>query len=319
MTFDVECQCAGTPLNPGMPGCMPLVGRDKFLIFFDYTDSDGNLNGIPAGTVLDQTYLEGKLNEADPTKRWYVMPEIFGKEAPTPENETEDRDGIPVPTGEEIKQPFTFHHSKEEGNPALKAVYDSIKCRDLGYLSVTYKGQIAGMHDGNGGLIGVHLQKGTLFAGYMEPVKGVLQKMNISFLVDELENDANRDYFPADLIAYPAKNWFADQPIEVVLKIVGDPSTTELVVDARSIFGQAGNKSPIRNLVTADWNGTGAAPSSVRNVTDDADVTITSAESATIPGRYTLTYGVAQDASDVIRVGVTKTGYFARKVEKAIV
>ena len=35
MEFQIACECAGSPLNPGQPGCMPLVGRDKFPIFMD--------------------------------------------------------------------------------------------------------------------------------------------------------------------------------------------------------------------------------------------------------------------------------------------
>ena len=48
------------------------------------------------------------------------------------------------------------------------------------------------MNDGNGNLIPMKLQGETLSAQYGAAVKGSLQKMKVSMLLDELENKANR-------------------------------------------------------------------------------------------------------------------------------
>lgn len=310
MNFQVECKCAGKPLNAGQSGCIPMVGRDKFSIFFDYKDSTGALNSIPSGTTLDQAYLVAKLNETDLSKRWWIMPEMFAVESPVPENETEDIDGIPFPTGEEIKQPALFQHVKESANPAVKAAYDSLKCRDLGMYTATYKGQLAGMNDGSGNLIGVHIQEGTLSAQWSAPVKGAVQKLMVSYLVDELENDANRDFIEAGDIAYPTKDWFANQPLEVLAHEVSNAGQVTITFTLDALYGQVYRKMPITGIVSNDISpDDGVTLATVYNETTAANVGMTIVESGAIPGQYVGTLAIAQAVSDVIKIDLSKSGY----------
>ena len=312
MLFSIECQCAGTPLNPGQPGCIPLVGRDKFPIFFPYTDDTGALNGIPAGTVLDEAFLIAKLNETDASKRWYVFPEMFNIDTPPAENETEDIDGVGVPTGEEIKQTASFMHVGEEANPALKAAYDSLKCQDLGVIFGTFKGQLNGMNDGAGNLVGIHVKQGTLSAQYAPPVKGAVQKMMVSYLVDDLENDANRDFINSDAIAYPVKNWFTNQPLEIIaLEISSAVAAATFTLD--SMYGGVGRKKPIEGIVTADISpDLGGTTGEAYNVTQAANESGTLVESGTVPGQYVFTYTAPITLGDVIDIDVFKAGYHMR-------
>lgn len=313
MNFEIECQCAGRPLNPGQSGCLPMAGRDKFPIFFDYTDSTGAFNGINHGDVINQAYIQDKLNETDLTKRWYIFPEMFNLEAPASENETEDIDGISFPTGEQIKQTTSFDHIKEAANPALKASYDSIKCRDLGVIYITYNGQVTGMSDGSGNLIGMHVQEGTLQANFQQAVKGAVQKMMVSFTIDELENDANRDFIPASSISYATKNWFAEQPVEVLVDVVSNSGQDTIVFDAHSLFGQVFDKKPIEGLVTADFSyDEGSTPATVYDLTAATSEAVTVAESSSDPGRYTITITSPVTALHRIQVALSKTGYNMR-------
>ena len=308
MEFQIACECAGSPLNPGQPGCMPLVGRDKFPIFMDEFNSLGVLNIIP--TVLDEAALVAKLNETDPRDRWTVFPEMKNLAAPPAENETEDIDGVPNPTGEEIKQPITFEHTGSAGNPALKAAYDSRSCRDNVVVFATFKGQLNGMNDGNGNLRGIKVQNGTLSAQYAAPVKGTLQKMMVSYLVDELENEANRDYIPAASIAFPTKSWFTKQPLEILPLEISNTGQVTIVFKLNSLYGEVDGKSPIEGIVTADIND--GVAGFVFNETTALTVAETLVESTVTPGTYTMTLGAAQTAADVIKIDVVATGYAMR-------
>jgi hypothetical protein len=318
MSFEIECRCAGQPLNPGQAGCIPMAGRDKYLILFDYINSDGDYNGVPAGTVLNQAWITAKLNETDMTKRWYIFPEIFSLEAGVPENETEEIDGIPFPTGEEIKQPFSYSHVKEEATPSLKAVYDSLKCRDLGMLTITISGQLAGMNN-SGDLIGIHLQQGTLSAQYKQAVKGEVQKMMVSAVVDELENDANRDYIPATSIAYSAKKWFALQPLEIVFTEVSQSGQDEIVFKLNHMYGSLADKTPITGIVTNDFSpDNGVTDGRVYNVTDTANVVCTVVEDTVVEGKYTMTLASPQTVGDEIEIKIFKEGYAMQTVTVTI-
>jgi len=303
--FLIACECAGAPLNPGQPGCMPLVGRDKFPIFMDRVDSSGNLNGITAGTVIDEAFVVGKLNEADERDRWTVFPEMKNLAAPPAEKETEDTDGVPVPTGEEIKQPVTYEHNKEDGNPALKAAYDSRACRDIVVIFATFAGQLNGINDGKGNLIGIKIQAGTLSAQYASPVKGANQKMMVSYIVDELENEANRDYIPMDKIVFATKDWFTKQPIEVLTTEVSNAGQITIVFKLNSLYGQVSQKSPTEGILTADIND--GASGFVFNETTQLSVAETLVEDS--PGNYTMSLALAQSVNDIIKIDLVKSGF----------
>lgn len=318
MSFEIECRCAGRPYNPGQSGCIPIVGRDKYMILFDYIDSDGAYNGIPTGTVLNEAFITAKLNHTDPTKRWYIFPEMFAYEAPMAENETEEIDGIQFPTGEEIKQTFMFDHVKEAGNPAMKAVYDSIKCRDLGMLTITNKGEVAGMNNG-GDLIGVHLQQGTLFASYKRPVKGEVQRVHVSASVDELENDANLDFIEADSIAYSAKRWFTLQPIEVLFLEVSQAGQDEITFKLNKMFGSLNDKTPVTDIVSNDFSPDfGVTDATVYNSTDNANVGFTVVEDSVTEGLYVGTLASSQTVGDVIEIDIFKEGYHMQTISVTI-
>ena len=314
MEFQIACECAGSPLNPGQPGCMPLVGRDKFPIFMDEFDSTGVLNLAPL--VLDEAALIAKLNATDPRDRWTVFPEMKNLAAPPATNETEDIDGIPVPTGEEIKQPVTFEHTVSDGNPALKAAYDSRACRDNVVMFATFKGQLNGMNNGSGRLRGIKIQSGTLSAQYSAPVKGTNQKMMVSYLVDELENEANRDYVPAASIAYPTKSWFTKQPLQILPLEVSNASQDTIVFTLNSLYGEVGQKSPITAIVTGDIND-GTTAGDVYNETTALAVSQTLVESP--DGTYTMTLAAPQAVGNVIKIDIVKTGYAMRSFRVTLV
>lgn len=316
--FEKECQCAGRPINPGMIGCLPMVTRTKYYIFVDKTDSTGALNKITAGTVLNQAYVTARLNDTDLTKRWLITPEIFGLEAPPAEMETEDRDGIPVPTGEQIKQPITFHHSKEEANPALIAFYDSISCQDKAVYAITRTGQLAGMNDGEGNLLPIGLQQGTINAQYGEPTKGVLQKVMVSMLEDELENAANRDYIaPAD-IAYDAKRWFNLQPIQIFMFLQSQSGQDTFVFKVQKMYGSVGFKSHYTGLVAADISpDNGSTDAAVYNTTTSGNVTVTLTED-TVNKTYEMTLAAPADPDDILAINVFKTGVSMQEKEVTV-
>jgi hypothetical protein len=316
--FEIECFCAGEPLSPGQSGCIPMVGRDKYIVLFDYIDSDGNYNGVTKGTVMNLAWITAKLNHVDPTKRWTIFPEIFALEAPAPESEVETIDGIDMPTGEEIKQKASFQHVKEAANPALKASYDSYKCRDLGMLTITYKGQLAGMNDGQGNLIGVHLQEGSLTAQYMQPTKGSVQKMMVTFYVDELENDADRDFIAAEQITYPAKKWFDLQPLQLMPLEVTNSGQDTIVMTVDMLYGGVDRKKKYTGLVSNDFSyDKGVTDATVYNVTQGSSESVTVAETGGTgsgSGEYTLTLGSATDPNDVVRVDIFKSGVLMRSL-----
>lgn len=317
--FEIGCQCAGRPLAPGQSGCMPQAKRDKFPIFMYKYGSDGSRNSIPAGTVLNQTYITNKLNAALDADRWWIFPEMFGLEEPGAENETEDIDGVAFPTGEENKQPWTWFHGKKNYNPALKAAYASFACEEIMVMFITYAGQVSGISDGTGGLTGIDIEGGSIFATPSRAVKGATGKLMVQITEDSLVNPADYDHIEAESIAYSALNWYDLQPIELILTEISQSGQDTLVFRANYLYGNANFKKPYTGLLTADVSpDNGSTTGEVYNQTDDLNAAGVLSESSSTPGLYTWTFNDYQHAGDVCKLDLFKTGISSRGLEFTI-
>lgn len=313
-TFEVSCQCAGKPYSPGQNGCMPQAGRDKFPIFVYLTGSDGTANKITAGTTLNQAWITAKANAVDKRDAYYVLPEMYGLAEPPAENETEDIDNVPHPTGEETKQPWTWEHAKDDYNPALKAVYDSLKCQKIGVFFVTIDGCVSGINDGYGNLLPIPLEGKSLFATPSRAVKGTTAKLMVSMLEDELVNGANYDFIDAADIEFDARSWFAVMPIECIFTEVSQSGQDTIVFNVNSLYGGVDFKSPVTGLETADIAAVdGTESGNVYNETDLLYAPGTLTESATIPGQYTFVFNDYQHDGDICFMQIFKEGYRSAK------
>ena len=85
--------------------------------------------------------------------------------------------------------------------------------------------------------------------------------------------------------------------------------TATMVIDVFAKFGNIVTNTPIEGLLNTNLkssnNGSAGA---VYNITDNANVVCTMAESSTIPGRYTLTFFASVTVGDDIQVLFAKNG-----------
>ena len=67
------CTCDYSLQNTGTPSCEPLQKYTTGVIFVPYYDSTGTLNSIPAATTVNASYVTGKLNQTDTSKRCFPL------------------------------------------------------------------------------------------------------------------------------------------------------------------------------------------------------------------------------------------------------
>ncbi|NRA81842.1 MAG: hypothetical protein HRU18_26900 [Pseudoalteromonas sp.] len=261
---------------------------------------------------MDQAYITSKVTATDVTERWFIFPEMFNVLFPSSEDEVESIDNIDFKTGDEIRQAYTYEHVGPDANPALIAAYNSFDCIEYGVFYITNKGQVEGMNDGNNNLASIKQQAGTVSAKYMKPSVGAVQKVMVKGFVDDSEYDGNLDYIPTSKITFPAKQWFGIQPLQVVPVEVSNATQDTIVFEANGLYGGVDLKKPVTGIVTTDLSDGVGGSSAVYNESTSASVAATIAESATVPGTYTITLGAAQTAGDVIRIDLAKTGYVMR-------
>ena len=124
-----------------------------------------------------------------------------------------------------------------------------------------------------------------------------------------MENDANRDYIESSAIAFPVKDWFSKQPIEIVPVVVPLSNTIDGVeLNLNGLYGGVGMKQPIEGVLSS-WfsNDLGSTTAKVYNETTSTSVSVVATEGQ--PGKYTLVYGTSQNVDDVMLIDIFQSGY----------
>lgn len=309
------CKCGGVPLNSGTSGCIEQIKTWDYLVRVDQQDDQGVANFIPAGTVIDQTYVQGKLNETDPSKKWTIFPKLWTVEDVRAEALTETIDNIDFIERQGTRT-FNAMFIGKFASPQMEATWKSFSCRSNAVFGLTSAGQIEGNNPNLAGdLYPIKVQNDTWFAIYQKPTKApTKQKIMISFAVDETEEDACLDFISSESIAYPTTNWYSDAPIDVEGAEVSNASLTTIVFTMKERFGDV-NKNDIPGLASVDFSpDDGVTTDTVFNKTASSNVPITglTVDTVTLGNgatqlQYTMTFA-AQTLNDVIVIDIFKTG-----------
>ena len=315
------CVCGGVPLNSGTSGCIEQIGTWDYILRVDQQDSTGTDNFIPAGTVINETYVKAKLNNTDATLKWTIFPKLWAVEDDRADPLTEEQDNITF----NLRQgPRTFvgNFRDKFASPQMEATWMSFECRSNAVFGLTENGQIEGNNPNLAGdLYPIKIEQGSWFATYMKPKKAPeSQKVMVRFTVAEIEKDATLDFITSDSISWATENWYSAAPIDILgFEVSGSTTTTTAVIKLKERFGPASLKNDIVGIVIGDFSpDNGSTTSAIYNVTDSANVTLSSVTVATVnPSsggselHYTLTYPL-QDSSDVLSIDIFKEGYDMR-------
>lgn len=303
------CDCALRPKNLGRPNCVDTRGVSNGMVLALWKNSDGDVNSIPNGTVINQTYVEGKFNETDYTKQWFITPRNYRVLSERAEDKKEDVEGVMKRTGEKGVRTRAFELLGKDATPEILAALESFQCRDLGFLDLTKKGQIWGTNTGDGNLLFTRIEADTFEVNAVYATDGVIQKITVMFAIDETEIDSEQDYIPATDIDYATRFWYTSAPLEIAIVEVDSTQLDELTIDLKWFRNDWAGNQAITGLVLNDFNTNGIA-TMFNNTTSSTITVLTAPESTTVPGRYTLTFA-AQSDQDYVTTDIVKDGYAA--------
>lgn len=304
------CDCALRPKNLGRPNCVETRGVSNGMVLALWKNSDGDVNSIPNGTVINQAYVEGKFNETDFTKQWFITPRNYRVVSERAEDKKEDVEGVMKRTGEKGVRTRAFELLGKDATPEILAALESFQCRDLGFLDLTKKGQVWGTNTGDGNLLFTRIEADTFEVNAVYATDGVIQKITVMFAIDETEIDSEQDYIPSSDIDYATRFWYTSAPLEVAIVEVDSSQLDEITVALKWFRNDFAGNQAITDFVLNDFNTNGVA--TVYNVTDSSTVSLTTVvESSTVPGQYTLTLASAQTDQDYIKIDIVKDGYAA--------
>ena len=293
----MSCTCPITLGNTGRPGCVALLDITKYAFLMNLINSDGVRNGIEVGDEVNNAYITAKINEPDPTKRWYPTLKLSGVTDERPEPTTEDIDGIAYITGE---SPRRFTAMCPQASQVYMSKLKSGQCGQLAIFNVDDSNRLTGsVSYDETGLIEMFyphiIEEGTFYVGLTKPTVGAVQKVTISFNYSMLEKDENIDVYQttANIATLASKGGLIDVQAEISAK-----NATSFKALLTNQYGTANNPSLVKGLVLADF--------ALQNLTTGLPVVLTGAGETT-DGLYTFVFA-AQTLGNTLRLTDTKDG-----------
>ena len=305
------CTCKQGIANTGTPNCSTSIEVPVKLFVQSLYDSEGNKNMIDLSTIaspedLDNAFFSAMINDSDVSKRLFPFPKMKNVENTRGENRVESfKDGSKLYIGQGTRT-FKALIVGKEATPQLAGKLESLRCTDFGIYMAGQTGSFIGSDATDGYLQPINIDQDSFSAKYMPPTDDAVQKIEISFDFDVTEYDQN-------LRAIQAEEMTCDvRELRGLLDVyynVNSCTTTTMVIDLYTDFGTALNRIPVEGLVASDFiSSDTSATAEIYNITHTQDDSITVSESATVPGRYTLTYSGAVSA-DKYQVLCAKDGF----------
>ena len=314
-----SCNCKSGASNTGVPFCVDIYQRTRRPIFQSIYDSAGVRNSIKdsdfVGGVLPKSYITAMINHVDPSKRWYVMPEVKAVSWTQAEPNTEDIDGISyIVSDGNITGSFDF--VGKNASDKFYGVLESFKCGSYGMIPVTVGGELVGV-EGTDELFPQPLEQGTMSLTKAINSKTTVNRITVNFMYQEDFPVGDINYIGASQIESGALDGINGLQ-DIVLESNGVATTTNLLIKASLVYGAFENKLPVEGLLVTDMSiDSGLTTAEVYNQTTDAPVTVSTLTESTIDGEegeYVAVMGVAQTSADVIRVDLFKEGYATESI-----
>ncbi len=287
------CNCSGNRLgNTGYPNVKPF-GVTAGIYMVPINAADGTRNGLDLTSTNLGAAILAMVNNVDPSKRAY--PYLGLKNVAPTEGEAVYQT---ADDGQRFKLRNGIQNITFEVWGVTEQFYGKTAsaCIEFGIYQVDNCGNLKGQKEGEY-LYPRPVNKESFNSMYVPTSNEAGAKVVFDMDFDFLTSDSNQWMLPAEdfgvLSLLSLKGI-----IDVRLTLVDVQSATVSVVDAEFDYGYANNPLP--------WKGAVAADFTFYNVTDGAAITKTVAESATVPGRYTITAGSAIGASDIVTLNAFK-------------
>jgi hypothetical protein len=303
----VLCACGTGGGNLGRPSCFPVFDVTKQAILVEYFKPDGTINGIElsglTGGKLDQTYLDARVKDVNGKTRWYPTPEL--------KNITDERAEDITETFEDTSSVFIQEGARAftglivKGDPVLLGNLQKWRCLTIGVFFVDKSGNLIGKRTRDGFLDPILLQDESFSASLIKGTDTTKQKDSLSFIISQLENDANLRMIEGSDIS--ANLLGVGGLVDVTATTVSNISVTGFDVQLDTPFGGVTSPIPAEGLGLADFE--------VFNNTSSLAVTVTSVTESTVTsGLYTFVVPT-QTAADKLIVTNPSTGPLTKSLD----
>ncbi len=299
------CSCNDPVKNFGQPGCVGILERPEKLAFIQTTADDGTVNSILSTDTINQAFVEGKINEADISKRWLPSPVLNKVNDTRGENNVFEIDGFSINVSQGVR---TVVFTVIDGaSPELSESFNALGCRDISYWSWSVTGQIGGNDRIADELRPIRIKKKTMQSIFQPPNKEneTPAMILVQFAISDLEDDKNIAFIDAGTGANDVQVDISSFTGLIDVEMTIDPlvvtTTTTFTFDAAYIYGAVFDKEEFKGGVLADFTlvellpTPAAAP--MTSITEVSD------------GKYEAVITAPQTSGDTMQLSFSKTGF----------
>lgn len=278
-----QCNCDDSLENLGQKKCSLQFGELYGIIYTPTYASDGSRNKIADGDTVNEAYLEAKINNADPSKRWYPVYDIDNVE-----NIGAEADMFTTESGRQLflNEGLRSISAKLFGaSNRVVGKLNSIRCTDVSIYLVDVNRTIMGKYDGTD-LLPARLSAQTFQALFTFAKTKTIQDVMMKFQLDRLEKDTDwmgltlSEMANADVTLIPAL-----LDVNVVISVITSTGFTATLTGYKDTFG---SETPIVGWVKDNFILTKSTPITITSVIETSDgVYVFVVPTAT--GNHTLT------------------------------
>lgn len=291
------CECSSKLGGTGTPNKQRVVSSGVGLIAVPLKADDGTFNRIGAADVIDQAYIDAKINEEDESKRWYPLGKIDfrNQEDVRADPVTESfSDGSIAITQQGVR---SYTGWLTDYAPAYIALLNGLRCRDFGLYTISDCLDLTGSISTDGEYLNpIKVNRPSWNPTYIKATPTVSAKVQLAFEFSQLEKDEYLRVIAASEITADLSDLEGLLPLDG--EISGESTTgfvAAITVDY-DIFLDA-SLEVVPGWVAADF--------ALENKTTNTTVAITSVTEAP-EGTYTFVIP-AQSAGDVLELTNVKT------------
>lgn len=289
------CNCNATLNNTGTPTCEPLMSVMKRVVIVPLYDDAGVKNYIDLTTTLNQAYFTARINDTDPSQRWYPTPEIkniTSEKADSVFEEMEDASKFFIRQG--IR---SFLGLMPKQSPTYLGKLEGFRCRQIGIYIIDKDGNLIGSFTETGKLFPIRVDEASWNPVLVFGTDTTVQKISLGFDFHVDENDSDLRMITATDIS--PVNLNAISGLLDVNAEISNESTTGFTAALTLDYGSIINPLSVKGWVIGDF--------SLYNEDDALAVTILTVTESPA-GTYAFTFA-AQGSGETLTLSATKTGY----------
>lgn len=137
------CNCDMGLGNTGRPNCVPIQSVTSKLVLVPLFDSTGVANSIDLANLPLDFYTDF-VNNADPSKRWFPLPEFENVEMPKADAQFEESNSGRMVFLRQGKRSFTGELWADDSSPTLLGKLQNNRCVDFGVYIIDVNGNLIG-------------------------------------------------------------------------------------------------------------------------------------------------------------------------------